>query len=173
MEKIELAQSLLNRFKGLEEARQPWVSSWQELTEYMLPRKNSFAGTGLTSSMRGQTGDERIFDSTPMHALELLASSLGGLLTNSAMPWFDITVRDRELGDDKDVRTFLQQARERMISLFNSEDTGFQTHVHELYLDVSLLGTAVMYVESDPKTTVRFSTRPLGEIGSASWRERV
>ena len=130
----------------------------------MLPRKNSFTGTGLTHSMRGQTGDERIFDSTPMHALELLASSLGGLLTNPSMPWFDITVQDQELGDDKDVRTFLQQTRERMVRLFNAEDTGFQTHVHELYLDIPLLGTAVMYVESDPETGVRFSTRPLGEV---------
>jgi len=164
MEKTELAQSLLARFKGLEESRQPWVGPWQELTEYMLPRKNSFTGTGLNSSMRGRTGDERIFDSTPMHALELLASSLGGLLTNPAMPWFDIAVRDRDMGDSREVRTFLQQARERMISLFNAEDAGFQTHAHELYLDVALLGTAVMYVESDPETVVRFSARPLGEV---------
>ncbi|MBI9087505.1 MAG: head-tail connector protein [Desulfobacterales bacterium] len=164
MEKTELAQSLLTRLKGLEEARQPWVGPWQELTEYMLPRKNSFTGTGLNSSMRGRTGDERIFDSTPMHALELLASSLGGLLTNPAMPWFDISVRNRDMGDSQEVRTFLQQARERMIGLFNAEDTGFQTHVHELYLDVALLGTAIMYVESDPETVVRFSTRPLGEV---------
>jgi hypothetical protein len=164
MEKTELAQSLLTRLKGLEEFRQPWVSSWQEMTEYMLPRKNSFTGTGLNNSMRGRTGDERIFDSTPMHALELLASSLGGMLTNPAMPWFDISVKNRDLGDSREVRTFLQQARERMISLFNAEDTGFQTHVHELYLDVALLGTAVMYVESDPETVVRFSTRPLGEV---------
>ncbi|MBI9078480.1 MAG: head-tail connector protein [Pseudodesulfovibrio sp.] len=164
MDKTELAQSLLTRLKGLEEFRQPWVSSWQEMTEYMLPRKNSFTGIGLNNSMRGRTGDERIFDSTPMHALELLASSLGGLLTNPAMPWFDISVKDRDMGDSREVRTFLQQARERMISLFNAEDTGFQTHVHELYLDVALLGTAVMYVESDPETVVRFSTRPLGEV---------
>ena len=164
MKKTELVQSLLTRFKGLEESRRPWISSWQELTEYMLPRKNSFTGTGTDMSLRGQTGDERIYDSTPMHALEMLASSLGGLLTNPAMPWFDINVRDRDLGDDREVRTFLQKARERMVNLFNAESAGFQTHVHELYLDVALLGTAVMYVESDPETVVRFSTRPLGEV---------
>ncbi|QGY39691.1 head-tail adaptor [Pseudodesulfovibrio cashew] len=162
--KQELARSLLARFEGLEETRQPWVSSWQELTEYMLPRKNSFASGGLT---RGRSGDERIFDSTPMHALELLASSLGGLLTNPAIPWFDIRAKDRRTGDDKTARDFLEQARERIAALFNSEDTGFQSNVHELYLDVALLGTAVMYVEADPETVVRFSTRPLGEIYAA------
>ncbi len=99
-----------------------------------------------------------------MHALELLASSLGGLLTNPSLPWFDISVKDRQLGDNADVRTFLQEARERMVAVFNAEDSGFQTHVHELYLDVALLGTAVMYVEADNEMIVRFSTRPLGEV---------
>lgn len=164
MEKSELAKSLTTRFKGLEETRQPWVPTWQELTEYMLPRKNSFTAVTGASTLRGKANDSRIFDSTPMHALELLASSLGGLLTNPAMPWFDISVKDRKLGDSRDVRTFLQEARERMVAVFNSEDTGFQTHVHELYLDVSLLGTAVMYVEADVDNVVRFSTRPLGEV---------
>ena len=164
MDKKELARSLLTRFKGLKEFRQPWVPTWQELTEYMLPRKNSFATHGGTTLNRGRTGDERIFDSTPMHSLELLASSLGGLLTDPTLPWFDIRVRDRTMGDDTDVRTFLQESRDRIASLFNTENTGFQTNVHELYLDVVLLGTAVMYVEADPQSVVRFSTRPLGEV---------
>ncbi|WP_316898252.1 portal protein [Pseudodesulfovibrio indicus] len=164
MDRTELARSLLKRFAGLEEARRPWVGSWQELTEYMLPRKNSFVSPGTGFSTRGRAGDERIFDSTPLHSLELLASSLGGLLTNPSLPWFDISVKDRELGDADEVREFLQAARERMVALFNSEDTGFQAHVHELYLDVALLGTAVMYVEADPTTVVRFSARPLGEV---------
>ncbi len=164
MDEQELARSLLSRFQGLEETRQPWIDSWQELTEYMLPRKNSFALSSTVSFNRGQARDERIFDSTPMHALELLASSLGGLLTNPAMVWFDIRARDQEAGDAAEVRAFLQQARERMASVFNSEDTGFQSNVHELYLDVTLFGTAVMYVEADPERVVRFSTRPLGEV---------
>ncbi|MGL1863694.1 MAG: portal protein [Pseudodesulfovibrio sp.] len=164
MQTTELARSLLTRFNGLEQSRQPWIGSWQELTEYMLPRKDSFAAIGASGVTRGQTGDERIFDSTPMHALEMLASSLGGLLTNPAMPWFDIKTRDPKMGDDKAVRTFLQQARERIAMMFNAEDSGFQTNVHELYLDIALLGTAVMYVEADPQTVVRFSTRPLGEV---------
>ncbi|XXJ18039.1 portal protein [Desulfovibrio caledoniensis] len=174
MDRTELARSLLTRFSGLEEARRPWVGSWQELTEYMLPRKNSFTGLGGSSIGRGRAGDERIFDSTPLHALELLASSLGGLLTNPSLPWFDISVKDRAVGDGDEVRAFLQEARERMVAVFNSEDTGFQAHVHELYLDAALLGTAVMYVEADPTTVVRFSSRPLGEVFVAeSARGRV
>ncbi|MFH1913624.1 MAG: portal protein [Pseudomonadota bacterium] len=166
MHATELARSLKARFAGLEEARRPWLASWHELTDYMLPRKNSFIGADPLVT-RGRVGDERIFDSTPSHALDLLASSLGGLLTNPAMPWFDIRARDPAQGDAAGVRRFLQQARDRMIALFNTEDTGFQTNAHELYLDVALLGTAVMYVEADPDTVVSFRTRPLGEVFAA------
>ena len=33
---------------------------------------------------------ERIFDSSPLQALELLASSLHGMLTNPSTPWFTL-----------------------------------------------------------------------------------
>lgn len=157
---LELAESITQRLQAMQNARSVWDPVWKDCTEYMLPRKNSFGGMVRP----GQAGDERIYDSSPTHALEQLASGLGGLLTNPALPWFDIRVRGTRDGDRRDVRAFLQQARERMVRLFNTESSGFQTHVHELYLDIALLGTAVMYVEADPESVVRFSTRPLGEI---------
>ncbi|MEF2144156.1 MAG: portal protein, partial [Desulfovibrionaceae bacterium] len=156
----ELAERITSRLRAMEGSRQEWEQTWQDVSDHVLPRKNSF-GTGLR---RGAAGDGLIFDSTPAHALELLASALGGLLTNPALPWFDIRVRNRELADQRDVREFLKVARERMVRLFNTERTGFQAYVHELYQDIVLLGTAVMFVESDPHAVVRFSTRPLGEI---------
>jgi hypothetical protein len=159
----ETVSTALARFRAMEEARRPWVSVWQELCDYVLPRKNSFLSA--TGALRaGEAGDENIFDATPPHALELLASSLGGMLTNPAIPWFDLRTRDRELGEIETVKEYLQECRRRMVAIFNSEETGFQTQVHELYLDIALLGTACLYVEADPQSVVRFSARPLGEI---------
>ncbi|WP_022662154.1 portal protein [Paucidesulfovibrio longus] len=157
---LELAERVRARLEAMRAGRSQWEPVWRDLSDYILPRKNSF-GSGAG---RGSAGDELIFDSTPTHALEQLASGLGGLLTNPALPWFGIRVRDRRTADRREVREFLQETRERMVRLFNTESTGFQAHVHELYLDIVLLGTAVMYVEADPDTVVRFSTRPLGEV---------
>lgn len=162
MDRTEFVERIMKRHEGLETARQPWVGSWRELADYMMPRKGA-AMLGGAAHRRGDAGDEHIFDSTPLHALEILASALGGLLTNPALPWFEMRVKDRDKGDSDEVRRFLQEARERMVSVLNAEDSGFQAHVHELYLDIALLGTAVMYVEADPECVVRFSTRPLGE----------
>lgn len=157
---LELAGRVKGRLEAMETARSAWEPLWRDISDYMLPRKNSFEKGGR----RGDAGDELIFDSSPTHALEQLASGLGGLLTNPALPWFDIRVRGEQAMDRRDVRGFLQKARERMVRLFNTEASGFQAHVHELYLDIVLLGTAVMYVEADPDSVVRFSTRPFGEV---------
>lgn len=170
---IDLAERVLARLRGMETVRRPWMSLWRELTEYVLPRKVS-GGTREAGTTPGQAGDGRIFDSTPPHALELLASALGSLLTDSALPWFELKALPGTADEDGDLACFLEECRERMLSVFNSEDTGFQAHVHELYLDVALLGTAVMYVEADREAVVRFSTRPLGEVFVAeSVRGRV
>ncbi len=158
--KQELIEWADKRLSDLQESRRPWEIAWESIATHIMPRKNSFI---RGSSMFG-AGDEHIFDSTPQHALEILASSLGGLLSNPALPWFNIRAKDKKLGDTREVRDYLQEARTRIIRLFNDEDTGFQTYVHELYLDMALLGTAVMYVEADVDSVVRFSTRPLGEV---------
>jgi hypothetical protein len=152
----------LARLNGMEAARTHWLPLWQELAAQIMPRKSPALGLGPAASP-GHGGDEAVFDSTPAHSLELLASALGGLLTNPALPWFDLRL-GRGAPDDEAVRTFLAEARERLLQAFNAEATGFQTCVHELYLDLCLFGTAVMHVEADPDSGVRFSARPMGEM---------
>lgn len=152
-----IAQAVLDRLAALRPGREHWAATWRELASQIMPRKGQCAGFEQRSL------DDAVFDSTPAHSLELLASGLGGLLTNPALPWFDLKLH-HGAGDSEEVRVFLARCRERLLSLFNAEATGFQACVHELYLDICLFGTAVLYVESDPDSLVRFSARPLGEV---------
>jgi Bacteriophage head to tail connecting protein. len=149
------AQDVLDRLASLRAARDHWTPTWRELAEQIMPRKG-----GAGQDRHG--GDACVFDSTPAHALELLASALGGLLTNPALPWFDLRL-GHGAPDSEEVRTFLTRCRERLLGIFNTEATGFQACVHELYLDICLFGTAVLYVEPDNETLARFNVRPLAE----------
>ena len=158
--------ALLARLSGMEAARAHWLPLWQELAAQIMPRKSPALGLGASPGQAGRSDDSAVFDSTPAHSLELLASALGGLLTNPALPWFDLRL-SRSAPDDEAVRTFLAEARDRLLQVFNAEATGFQTCVHELYLDLCLFGTAVMHVEADPDCVVRFNARPLGEVSLA------
>jgi hypothetical protein len=149
------ARAVLDRLRVLRAGRDRWSSTWGELASQIMPRKGGGAGAA--------NDDAAVFDSTPAHSLELLASALGGLLTNPALPWFDLRLAGGGAADAEDVRAFLTRCRERLLSLFNTEATGFQASVHELYLDLCLFGTAVLYVEPDEDSLVRFSVRPLNE----------
>jgi len=151
---LSRAEIVFARLSALQAGRAQWLPLWQELANQIMPRK------GVNP---GRPGDEAVFDSTPAHSLEVLASALGGLLTNPALPWFDLRL-SRGAPDGEDIRAFLADCRERLLAVFNTEATGFQACVHELYLDLCLFGTAVMYVEPDPDTVVRFSARPLFEV---------
>ena len=161
--------ALLERLTCLEAAREGWLGTWRELASQIMPRKHPSLGRGASV----KPVDDAVFDSTPAHALELLASGLGGLLTNPALSWFDLRLtgiagyngsNGKDERDSVEVRSFLAQCRQRMLQVFNSESTGFQTCVHELYLDLCLFGSAVMHVEADEEAVVRFSARPLAEM---------
>ncbi len=155
-------EGLLARLSALEASRAPWLELWRELAGQIMPRKHP----ALNQPRPGMSGvgDEAIFDSTPTHSLELLASALGGLLTNPASAWFDLCLPVSAQDDSAPVRAFLAECRQRMLQVFNTEATGFQACVHELYLDLCLFGSAVLHVEADEDAVVRFSARPLAEV---------
>ena len=66
------AAMLLKRFGSLENQRQTWESHWQEIADYVVPRKADV--TKVRSP--GDKRSELIFDGTAIHAAELLSASL-------------------------------------------------------------------------------------------------
>lgn len=151
-------QTLMRRFETLAATRLPWERSWQELAEYVLPRRGDQYGHGMSGPHRSA----RLFDSTAIEANELLAAGLHAMLTSPATPWFELVVKDEDLARIQEVRLWLDDAARRMHAALNASN--FQTEIHELYLDLGCFGTAAMSIESDPRQMLRFSTRPLSEI---------
>jgi len=75
----ERIQDLLYQYTQLLGVQQIWWMEWQELADYILPRKNSIAVQRIPGYKRTQ----RLFDSTAPHDMELLASAIHGTLTPS------------------------------------------------------------------------------------------
>ena len=72
MAKTDLTKKLLSRFDRLAGQRQNWETHWQEVADYMMPRKSDVT----KKRSRGDKRMELIFDSSPLQSLELLAASL-------------------------------------------------------------------------------------------------
>jgi len=154
----DLAKTLLKRFDRLKSNRQNWESHWQEVADYMQPRKADVTKT----RSKGDKRTELIFDSSPLQAVELLAASLHGMLTNPATTWFSLKFKGAEMQDDDDAKAWLEEATEVMYTAFNRSN--FQQEIFELYHDLITFGTAAMFVEEDEEDVLKFSTRHINEM---------
>ena len=158
MAKTDLTKELLSRFDRLEGQRQNWETHWQEVADFMQPRKADVT----KRRSRGDKRMERIFDSSPIQAVELLAASLHGMLTNPSTPWFTLRFKDQDIDNDDEAKLWLESSTDAMYTAFNRSN--FQQEIFELYHDLITFGTAAMFIEEDDDDIVKFSTRHINEI---------
>jgi hypothetical protein len=158
MAQTDLAKNLLKRYDRLKSQRQNWESHWQEVADYMQPRKADVTKT----RSRGDKRTELIFDSSPLQSVELLAASLHGMLTNPSTPWFSLRFKEEDMEFEDEAKEWLESATETMYAAFNKSN--FQQEIFELYHDLITFGTAAMFIEEDDEDILKFSTRHINEI---------
>ena len=158
MAQTDKAKNLLKRFDRLKSQRQNWESHWQEVADYMQPRKADVT----KSRSKGDKRTELIFDSSPLQSVELLAASLHGMLTNPSTPWFSLRFKEDEMENEDEAKEWLESATETMYAAFNKSN--FQQEIFELYHDLITFGTAAMFIEEDDEDILKFSTRHINEM---------
>jgi hypothetical protein len=151
---VKQIQQKVNFLKG---ERGTWENHWQEIADYMLPRKNQINA----STTPGEKKSIYVLDNTGMYSMEILAGQLHGLLTNPNSIWFELTTGVLGIDQMDEVRMWLQKTSRDIHNVLNNSN--FQTEVHELYMDECAFGTAAMYTEEDERDIVRFSTKFIGE----------
>ena len=152
------AQMIAYQFDKLKTQRQNWESHWQEIADYVLPRRADVN----KSRSSGDKRTEFIYDGTALHAAELLSSSLHGMLTNAATPWFSMRFKNEGLAQDEESREWLEACTQSMYIALDRSN--FQQEIHELYTDLVTFGTSCMMIEEDDQKFLRFSTRHIKEI---------
>jgi len=149
------------RLSRMASDRGTWEDHWQEILDYVMPRK---ADVTLFRS-KGEKRSEVLFDSTAITANNLLAASLQGTLTSPSLQWFHIKMRDTDLNLDRDTQLWLEDSAKRMYEAFN--ENNFNTEVHELYLDLTSIGTGALFVEEGSKgyaeTGIHFNSLHISE----------
>jgi hypothetical protein len=152
------ALMVLRRLDRLKKQRKTWESHWQEIADYMRPRK---ADITKKSQTPGNKRSELIFDGTAINAAELLSASLHGMLTNMSTPWFSLRFTDPAINEEDEAKEWLESTEDVLYAAFHRSN--FQEQIHELYDDLILFGTGVMLIEPDKTETFRFSTRHIAE----------
>jgi len=153
-----LAKQLKDNLSRLMEKRSNWENHWQEVSDYMLPRKAEIT----KERAKGDKRHTQIFDATAIHALELLAASLHGMLTSSANKWFSLRFKETELNDLDEAKEWLEDATSRMYDVIAKSN--FQQEIFESYHDLIAFGTSCLMIEEDQDDVLNFSARHIKEL---------
>ena len=154
----KLSKEFKANLSQLIEKRSSWEEHWQEVADYFLPRKSDVN----TQKTRGDKRNIKVFDSTAIHSLELLASSLHGTLTSSANRWFSLRFKEASMNEDDSAREWIEDSIDKMYLAFSRSN--FQQEVFETYHQLICFGTSCLMIEEDEKDIIRFSTRHIKEI---------
>ena len=72
---------------------------------------------------------QEVFDATAIHSLELLASSLHGMLTSSANRWFSLRFKEVTLNENDEAKEWLENCERVMQQVF--QRSNFQQEVFD------------------------------------------
>ena len=135
---------LCKRKGKLKAQRGTWETHWQDIANFVMPNQSDF-------NMSRSKGDKRttlIYDGTGIHANEMLAAGLHGMLTNPASAWFSLRLKegDDNLANNINVKNWLEETTNSILSELSAPDVAFPSHIHEYYLSLSSIGTACMFI---------------------------
>lgn len=150
---------LKQRYESLKSTRGNWEAHWDEIAAVVSPRKIGF--TGMRSA--GEKKMQQVYDSTGIHANELLAAGLHGLATNPASKWFSLRLTEDDLNEAEMTRQYLSDVEKRMFADLYQPGTNFTTALHECYLDLGAFGTAIIFVGQRQDGALFFECRSLSE----------
>jgi len=156
------AINYIDRFEKLKEGRSNWNAPLQEIADYCYPRQAVFENDGYMVPAEDRMS--KVFDSTAIHAVEMLAGGLHGMMTDLSNEWFTLTLNDNEYEGDKDIETWLDEVTKILYTMISDPFSGFSVAHHELYMEFSAFGTGCLYVSEDvKKKIVRFNAIPLAQ----------
>ena len=135
----KVIDQLKAKLEYLEREKQNWNNLWQTASDYVMPILGNFTN----KRTQGMEINKKIFDDTPTIAAEMLAASLHGSLTNPSVEWFNLTVKDN-VGQGE--ATYLEDVKDAVATAINAPEAGFATNIHEVYRDLTVLGTGCLYL---------------------------
>lgn len=164
-EQQSLRKFMLSYWRDLHDARLPWVQIWQYIADYVVPRRFNIDNT----QEQGTRAGLKLYDGTPISALQLLADGLYGYMVSPSIRWFRLKISDLMMGDVPEVRLWLDECEEGLYSAFKRSN--YYDIMSEYFLDGGSIGTSTVYMEEDiPEQRLVFNCRHPGEIAIAEDR---
>lgn len=156
-------QRKMQRLGSLKTVREPWITRYKLITQFLLP----FAGRySVEERNRGNRNFNDILDETPNWALRVLTAGLSAGMTNPALPWFRMTISDKDLAEYHSVKVWLTEVVARMRNVFAKSNIYRVLPV--LYEELGGFATGAAYLMKDHKYGIWASPLTAGEYSIAT-----
>lgn len=164
-----LATSIIERWNKLENQRNVYMSQWENIGRYIMPRKSYILSQSIVPNMDRET---QLFTSCGINANQILAAGCMAYITPADSRWFSYQSPE-DIEDQPDVAEYFARVTEIVAEYL--ANSNFYTTVHELYLDRGAFATAVMHVEpgDTDDTPLIFRTFDVGKFCLAENHERL
>lgn len=143
----------------LVQERSSFNTYWQTIDNLIRPTRGRFI---TTDTNRGHRRNNNIADNTTTLAERTLRAGMMAGLSSPARPWFKLSVWDRLLNEQYDVRRWLNDIEEYMRFYF------LKSNLYQVlpltYGDCGTFGTACVFMQRHEPTVSRFYSFPVGSF---------
>ena len=147
------------RLAGLRSTRSSWMPHWQELADYILPRRYRWLLT-TNGQSRGSQINNKIVDSTATLAARTLASGMMSGVTSPTRPWFKLKIEGTDTIES--VSEWLEECEHRMLMVF--QESNFYQSMAMMYFDLVVFGSACILIYEDYENVIHCFNPCLGEF---------
>jgi hypothetical protein len=137
--------------------RASFDAHWRDLGDFLMPRRTRFFAQDRN---RGDKRNQNIIDSTGRFSARTLSSGLHAGLTSPARPWLKLTTPDAKLAKQPDVKAWLHEVTQRLLTLFAT--TNLYNALPTVYMDLGIFGTGAMSILQDSRDLFRAYAYPIG-----------
>lgn len=143
------AEAIFTEYDYLKTQKQPWLSHYQLIAEYILTRKANFTVTFSP----GEFLNKDLFDNTGSNANRTMSSTLLGMLWPDGGDSFKLKA-PRGLVEDKEIKDYYEFAHGRVADELDDSDAGLITALEEYMRDQGAFGTSGLAIfENESKSS--------------------
>ncbi len=151
-----LARLVASRWDRLDADAAYWMSQWQEISWYVMPRKSYILTKTIGPNM---SREAQLFDTTAVRANETMAAGVMSYIHDAGSDWLSVTTPEGVKASPEVEKYYAECST---IILANLARSNFYTAAHEMHLDRGAFGTAAMYVSEGAESPLLFRNFNVG-----------
>lgn len=152
--------SLNRRFEAAKNDRSNFETTWQQISERVLPQAADFTSQRTNGELR----TERMFDATASLAAQKAVSAIGSFVWPSNQRYQRLTVSDKGLAKSQAVKAYMDTLTDVLFEARYSPRAAFEAQMGEAALQFFVFGTGLLFVEDNLRgQALRYKSMHLGQ----------